>query len=196
MVTHTRNSCSTFIHPSAHTHIVNTHPEQWAAIYAATPGEQLGVRCLTQGHLSGVEGGESAVHSLPNFRLCVRLSTIRPQLPHPSVVTGTLYCKKAPSFGWNVKSRSWLSVVIKNPRMSFEKNRDVTPASSPNFSIGLWPSWPPNHPHTLIGFITLFPLQQWAGVWWTFWHNMAAIALSRWILHTGGGRGDSPPPSM
>ncbi len=49
-----------------HTHTVNTHPEQWAAIYAAAPGEQLGVRCLAQGHLSrGIEGGESAVHSLP-----------------------------------------------------------------------------------------------------------------------------------
>ncbi len=54
-------------HPKCtHTHIVNTHPEQWAAIYAAVPGEQLGVRCLAQGHLSrGIEGGESAVHSLP-----------------------------------------------------------------------------------------------------------------------------------
>ncbi len=57
-------------HPSAHTqqwvvntHTVNTHPEQWAAI-APAPGEQLGVQCLTQGHLSrGIEGGESAVHS-------------------------------------------------------------------------------------------------------------------------------------
>ncbi len=39
------------------------HPEQWAAI-APAPGEQLGVRCLAQGHLShGIEGGESAVHS-------------------------------------------------------------------------------------------------------------------------------------
>ncbi len=71
-----------------HTHTVNTHPEQWAAIYAAAPGEQLGVRCLAQGHLSrGIEGGESAVHSLPpptipagprlepaTFRLRVRLS--------------------------------------------------------------------------------------------------------------------------
>ncbi len=29
-------------------------------------GEQLGVRCLAQGHLSrGIEAGESAVHSLP-----------------------------------------------------------------------------------------------------------------------------------
>ncbi len=38
---------------------MNTHQEQWAAIYAAAPGEQLGVRCLAQGHLSrGIEGGE------------------------------------------------------------------------------------------------------------------------------------------
>ncbi len=37
---------------------MNTHPEQWAAIYAAAPGEQLGVQCLAQGHLSrGIEGG-------------------------------------------------------------------------------------------------------------------------------------------
>ncbi len=49
-----------------HTHTMNTHPEQWAAIYAAAPGEQLGVRCLAQGHFSrGNEGEESAVHSLP-----------------------------------------------------------------------------------------------------------------------------------
>ncbi len=53
-------------HTHTHTHTVNTHPEQWAAIYAAAPGEQLGVQCLAQGHLSrGIEGGESAVHSLP-----------------------------------------------------------------------------------------------------------------------------------
>ncbi len=50
-------------HTAVNTH---THPEQWAAIYAAAPREQLEVRCLAQGHLShGVEGGESAVHSLP-----------------------------------------------------------------------------------------------------------------------------------
>ncbi len=72
MVTHTRNLCSAFnpsivhTHSSEHTHTVNTHPEQWVAIYAAAPGEQLGVRCLAQGHLShGIEGEESAVHSLP-----------------------------------------------------------------------------------------------------------------------------------
>ncbi len=53
-------------HSSEHTHTLWTHPEQWAGIYAAAPEEQLGVRCLTQGHLShGIEGGENAVHSLP-----------------------------------------------------------------------------------------------------------------------------------
>ncbi len=45
---------------------MKTHPEQWAAIYAAAPGEHLCVRCLAQGHLSrGIEGGESAGYSLP-----------------------------------------------------------------------------------------------------------------------------------
>ncbi len=88
-------------HPSAHTqqwvvntHTVNTHPEQWAAI-APAPGEQLGVRCLAQGHLShGIEGGESAVHSqsppsIPagpeirthNLWITSLTLTIRPRLP-------------------------------------------------------------------------------------------------------------------
>ncbi len=55
---------------SEHKHTVNTHPEQWSAIYAAAPGEQLGVRCLAQGHLPChvTEGGESAVHSLPHWQ--------------------------------------------------------------------------------------------------------------------------------
>ncbi len=54
-------------HSSEHTHTaVNTHPEQWVAISAAAPGEQLGVQCLAQGNLSrGIEGEESAGHSLP-----------------------------------------------------------------------------------------------------------------------------------
>ncbi len=66
MMTHTRNLCSTLTHPKC-THIaVNTHLEQWAAIYAAAPREQLGVWCLAEGHLShGIEGGESAGYSLP-----------------------------------------------------------------------------------------------------------------------------------
>ncbi len=77
---------------SEHTHTVNTHPEQWAAI-APAPGEQLGVWCLAQGHLShGIEGGESAVHSQspPSIPAGARIKpagykpnslTARPQLP-------------------------------------------------------------------------------------------------------------------
>ncbi len=58
---------SEFVLCIAHTQWTHTHPEQCAAIYAAAPGEQLGVRWLAQGHLSrGIEGGESAVHSLPS----------------------------------------------------------------------------------------------------------------------------------
>ncbi len=59
-----------------HTHTVNTHPEQWAAIYVAAPREAVGVQCLAQGHLSrGIEGGESAdiysphLQFLPDLRL-------------------------------------------------------------------------------------------------------------------------------
>ncbi len=38
-------------HPKCtHTHTMNTHMEQWAAFYAAAPGEKLEVRCLAQGH--------------------------------------------------------------------------------------------------------------------------------------------------
>ncbi len=86
-----------FIYPSmcAHTHAhTHTHTEQWAAIYAAVPGEQLGVRCLAQGHLScGIEGRGRAGSSLPTptipagprlklatFCLGVWLSIIRPRL--------------------------------------------------------------------------------------------------------------------
>ncbi len=39
-----------WVHTHTHTHTVNTHLEQWAAIYAAA-GEKLGVQCLAQGHL-------------------------------------------------------------------------------------------------------------------------------------------------
>ncbi len=93
MVTHTRNLCSAFNPSKVHTHTVNTQPEQWAAIYAAAPGEQLRVRCLAQEHLShGIEGVESAGHSLPHLQfLPARDSNsqpfdydslnIRPQLP-------------------------------------------------------------------------------------------------------------------
>ncbi len=114
MVTHTRNLCSA-INPSKvhthssehtnthiHTHTVNTHLEQWAAIYAAVSREQLGFRRLAQAHLSrGIESRESAVvHSAPppppppppptilaglRFELATFGSdslTIRPRLPY------------------------------------------------------------------------------------------------------------------
>ncbi len=49
---------------------VNTHPEQWAAFYAAVPREQLGV--------CGIEGRESIVHSLPQQFLPARDSNSQP----------------------------------------------------------------------------------------------------------------------
>ncbi len=81
MYTHTAVSSE---QTHTHTHTVNTHPEQRAAIYAAAPGEQLGVRCLAQGsHLSrGIEGGKSAGHSLPRpLGYKSDSLSIRPRLP-------------------------------------------------------------------------------------------------------------------
>ncbi len=87
MVTHTQNLCSAFnpsqvhTHSSEHTHThnVNTHPEQWAAIYAVVPREQLGVRCLAQEHLSrDIEGGESAGYSPHRQSLPARDSNLQP----------------------------------------------------------------------------------------------------------------------
>ncbi len=65
MVTHTQNLCSAFNPSKCTLTEVNTHPEQWAAIAAAS-GEKLGIRCLAQGsHLShGIKGGENARCSL------------------------------------------------------------------------------------------------------------------------------------
>ncbi len=129
MVTNSRNLCSAFIpskvhtHSSEHTHTMNTHPEQWAAIYAAVLGEQLGVRCLAQGHLShGIEGGERAVHSPTggtnnscqiwdsNPRPLGYESnslTIRPRLPHNAETNCSkinMYPGAAPE---NVERRCW-----------------------------------------------------------------------------------------
>ncbi len=89
-MTHTQNLCSAFNPCKVHHTAVNTHtyPEQWRAIYAAAPGEQLG-------HLSrGIEGVESAGYSLPHLQfLPARDSnsqpfdyesdslTIRPRIP-------------------------------------------------------------------------------------------------------------------
>ncbi len=89
----------------------------------------------------------------------------------------------------NRGSDSLWSLTI--PGCPLKKSRGVTPASWPYFPVGRWPSWPSNHPHTLIGFITVSSPPV-AGVWWAFWHNMAAVVSSKWILHIGGGWGDIP----
>ncbi len=52
-------------------------------------------------------------------------------------------------FGWDVKPRSWLSVVIKNPMALLVKSRGVTPVSWPNTTTSPYQSWPPNNPHPL-----------------------------------------------
>ncbi len=102
MVTYTRNLCSAInpskvhTHTAVNTHTVNTHPEQWAAIYAAAPGEQLGVWWLAQGHLShGIEEERALYIHSPTNNPCRTWDsnpwplgyesdslTIRPQLPH------------------------------------------------------------------------------------------------------------------
>ncbi len=67
MVTHIWNFCSAFnpskvhTHSSEHTHTVNTHPEQWAAIYAVAPGSSWGFGALLKGTSSWYWGWESAV---------------------------------------------------------------------------------------------------------------------------------------
>ncbi len=100
-MTHTRNSCSAFnpskvhTHSSEHTHTVNTHPEQWAAIYAAAPGEQLGVQCFAQGHLSrGIVGGERTlvIHSphlqfQPDLRLDSSLTLLPLGHDFPKIIS-------------------------------------------------------------------------------------------------------------
>ncbi len=64
------NPSKVHTHSSEHTHTVNKHQEHWASIYAAPPGEQLGVRCLAQGHLSrGIEGGRERC-TLPTYNSC------------------------------------------------------------------------------------------------------------------------------
>ncbi len=79
-------------HSSEHTY---THPEQWAAIYAAAPGEQLGVGALFKGTSVVVLRVERALYihsphlqSLPDWDLNSQpldyksdSLTIRPRLP-------------------------------------------------------------------------------------------------------------------
>uniref|UniRef100_A0A8C1VGY3 Kinesin-like protein n=1 Tax=Cyprinus carpio TaxID=7962 RepID=A0A8C1VGY3_CYPCA len=83
MVTHTPNSCSAFNPSKLHTRTMNTHPEQWSA-----PVEQLGVRCLAQGHLSrGIAGPRLKPTTLG---LGVQTLTIRPRLMFVTLCCETL----------------------------------------------------------------------------------------------------------
>ncbi len=110
-------------------------------------------------------------------------------------MTGTLYCQKSPSFEWDVKPRSWISVVIKNPMALLVKSRGVTPVSWPNSNHGPCQSWPPNNLHPLDWLYDSLSSPPVAGVWWAHWRRcpVAAITSSKWMLHTGGGWGETPP---
>ncbi len=89
---HTHSDSSEQTH--THTCTVNTHTQTAVNKHTHTPWthtrELLWVQCLAQGHLSrGIEGGESAVHSLPpTYNPAGPLGyesdslTIRPRLPH------------------------------------------------------------------------------------------------------------------
>ncbi len=108
---------------------------------------------------------------------------------------GTLYCQQAPSFGWDIKPRSWLSVVIKNPMALLVKSRGVTLVSGQIPTTGPCQSWPPNNPHPLDWLYLSLSSPPVAGVWWAHWRlcPVAAVASSKWMLHTGGGWGETPP---
>ncbi len=62
---------------------VNTHPEQWAAIYAAAHGEQLGFGALLKGTLVVVLRVERA-RTIQPLDYESNSLTIRPRLPHES----------------------------------------------------------------------------------------------------------------
>ncbi len=61
------NPSTVHTHSSEHTKHMNTHPEQWAAIYVGRrPGKQFGVWVLFKGHLSReIEGGERVLYIHP-----------------------------------------------------------------------------------------------------------------------------------
>ncbi len=85
-------------------------------------------------------------------------------------------------------------MVIKNPMTLIVKSRGVTPVSWPNslhtgpFNQGLLII-----PIHLIGSMSLSSPPV-AGVWWAHWRRcpVAAVASSKWMLHTGGGWGETP----
>ncbi len=55
-------------------------------------------------------------------------------------------------------------------------------------------SWPPNNPHPLDWLYLSLSSPPVTGVWWAHWRRcpVAAVASSKWMLHTGGGWGETP----
>ncbi len=55
-------------------------------------------------------------------------------------------------------------------------------------------SWPPNNPHSLDWLHDSLSSPPVAIVWWAHWRRstVAAVASSKWMLHTGGGWGETP----
>ncbi len=118
MVTHTRNLCSAInpskvhIHSSEHTHTVNTHPEQWAAIYAAAPGSSWGFGALLKGTSVVVLKVERALFTPPHLHSCrdLRLElatfigyesnslTIRTRLPNNNTMLNIKYWAMVPIY--------------------------------------------------------------------------------------------------
>ncbi len=56
-------------------------------------------------------------------------------------------------------------------------------------------SWPPNNPHPLDWLYDSLSSPPVAGVWWVHWRRcpVAYVASFKWILHTRGGWGETPP---
>ncbi len=110
-VTHPK---STHTAVNTHTHTMNTHPEQWAAIYAGAPGEQLGVRCFAQGPPQSWYWGwrASTVHLFPPPTIPVGSETRTHVL---WVTSSTLY-----TLGHDCPS-IWLLPGLKNKKKSHYK---------------------------------------------------------------------------
>ncbi len=72
--------------------------------------------------------------------------------PESGLWEALLYCKKHCPSDETLNRGPDSLWSLKIPGCPSKKIRGVTPASWPT---GLWPSWPPNHPHTLISFITV-----------------------------------------
>ncbi len=114
-------------HTHTHTHTVNTHPEQWAAIYAAAPGEHWGFGRGTSVVVLRVERA-LYIDSPPTYNFCRPETrtwkpldyeydslTIRPQLTHQVVITVTMLKSSELSwFKWIYKYTHCMYIFKKN----------------------------------------------------------------------------------